>query len=65
MVTKLSPALFKSVVVGVRTLNNVVGGMSFVTCARIIGSQKPADPVDPPIVQAEEAVERKVKKMVK
>ena len=63
LVKKLSPALFKSVVVAIRTFNNVVGGMSFVTCARIVGSQKPAGTSDPPVVQAEERLERKAKKL--
>lgn len=40
MVGLLPPAVFKAFVVVVRTLNNVVGGISFVTCARICGSQK-------------------------
>lgn len=40
LVGLLPPAVFKLVVVVVRTLNNVVGGISFVTCARITGSQK-------------------------
>eukprot|EP00892_Ulva_mutabilis_P006175 jgi/Ulvmu1/392/UM001_0399.1 len=40
LVGLLPPAVFKAVVVIVRTLNNVVGGISFVTCARICGSQK-------------------------
>jgi hypothetical protein len=40
MVSVLPAALFKSLVVIIRTANNVVGGVSFVTCARIVGSQK-------------------------
>lgn len=36
----LPPAVFKLFVVLIRTMNNVVGGMSFVACARIVGSQK-------------------------
>lgn len=40
MVGLLPPAVFKAFVVIVRTLNNVIGGISFVTCARITGSQK-------------------------
>lgn len=47
MVNKLAPAVFRAVVVIVRTMNNVLGGMSFVTCARIVGSQKAAAP--PPV----------------
>lgn len=44
MVSVLPAAVFKSLVVVIRTLNNVVGGISFVTCARIVGSQKTAVP---------------------
>jgi protein quaking len=40
----LSPFVFKTSVVVLRCLNNVLGGMSFVILARLTGSQK----VDPP-----------------
>lgn len=46
MVGALAPALFKTVVVIVRTLNNVLGGISFVTCAYLVGSQKSAGAAD-------------------
>ena len=42
LVSKLPVGAFRLVSAVVRTLNNVIGGMSFVTCARIIGSQKAA-----------------------
>jgi hypothetical protein len=50
MVALLPPAVFKALVVIIRTLNNVIGGISFVTCARIVGSQKtaPPEPEAPP-----------------
>jgi protein quaking len=41
----LSPFVFKTSVVVLRCLNNVLGGMSFVILARLTGSQK----VDPPL----------------
>lgn len=49
LVSKLPVGAFRIVSAVVRTLNNVIGGMSFVTCARIIGSQKAAPP---PVVEA-------------
>lgn len=39
----LSPAMFKSSVVVLRCLNNVLGGMSFVVLARLTGSQAVED----------------------
>ena len=47
MVSVLPAAVFKTLVVVIRTLNNVVGGISFVTCARIVGSQKTAAAPEP------------------
>lgn len=44
MVSMLPPAVFKVLVVIIRTVNNMIGGISFVTCARIVGSQKTAPP---------------------
>ncbi|XP_020596354.1 protein RETICULATA-RELATED 3, chloroplastic-like [Phalaenopsis equestris] len=38
----VSPAAFKTLVVVIRCLNNVLGGMSFVMLARLTGSQKVA-----------------------
>lgn len=64
MVGRLPGGVFKVVVPGVRTLNNLVGGVSFVTCARIIGSQKAQDSEPAPVVQAERRVEKKVKQAV-
>lgn len=55
LASKLPPAVFKTGVLVVRALNNVLGGMSFVALARITGSQKTAPPSLPPaVVEAEE-----------
>ena len=35
----LPPVLFKSSVVGLRMINNVLGGVTFVLLARVTGSQ--------------------------
>ena len=53
LVNVLPASVFKAVVVLLRTANNVIGGMSFVTCARIIGSQKgaPREVVEEPVVE--------------
>jgi hypothetical protein len=48
MVSLLPAAVFKALVVIIRTVNNVIGGISFVTCARIVGSQKTA-PSEPEV----------------
>lgn len=42
----LPPAIFKSSVVILRCLNNVLGGMSFVILARLTGSQASSPPAD-------------------
>ncbi|KAK9048454.1 hypothetical protein SSX86_032582 [Deinandra increscens subsp. villosa] len=39
LANRLSPFLFKSSVVGLRLVNNVLGGMTFVMLARLTGSQ--------------------------
>lgn len=64
MVGALPAGIFKGVVPVVRTLNNLVGGVSFVTCARMVGSQKAQDSEPAPVVQAERTVEKKVKRAV-
>ena len=64
LVSRINPFIFSTLVVAVRTINNVIGGVSFVCCARMVGSQKPAAAVDPPVVQAEEKAVRKMKKVV-
>lgn len=46
----LPPFVFKTSVVVLRCLNNVIGGMSFVILARLTGSQK----VDPPLPLSQE-----------
>jgi len=46
----LPPFVFKTSVVVLRCLNNVLGGMSFVILARLTGSQK----VDPPLTLSQE-----------
>jgi hypothetical protein len=48
LASKLPPSVFKTGVLVVRALNNVVGGMSFVALARITGSQKASPPPPPP-----------------
>ncbi|RDY07347.1 Protein RETICULATA-RELATED 3, chloroplastic, partial [Mucuna pruriens] len=41
---EVPPFIFKSLVLGLRLLNNIVGGMSFVMLARLTGSQAVAHP---------------------
>lgn len=52
----LNPLAFKSSVIVLRCLNNVLGGMSFVVLARITGSQKVGGP--PPPLEKEETQEQ-------
>uniref|UniRef100_A0A0D6R334 Uncharacterized protein n=1 Tax=Araucaria cunninghamii TaxID=56994 RepID=A0A0D6R334_ARACU len=55
LLAKGLPSLaFKSSVVVLRCLNNVLGGMSFVVLARITGSQKVDEPPTPPLEKEEE-----------
>jgi hypothetical protein len=44
IVKKLPLGAFRLLSATLRSLNNVIGGMSFVTCARIVGSQKQPQP---------------------
>ncbi|KAG0605463.1 hypothetical protein M758_9G061500 [Ceratodon purpureus] len=50
LASKMPPAVFKTGVLVVRALNNVLGGSSFVALARITGSQKTATPPIPPVI---------------
>lgn len=50
----LHPTVFKTSVFLLRGLNNVVGGVSFVTLARLTGSQKSTTPPSPPQVGTED-----------
>lgn len=52
LVGVMPPALFKLYSLAVRTTNNIVGGISFVTLARLIGSQKAAAPAPAPAAPA-------------
>ncbi|KAI3682801.1 hypothetical protein L1987_83054 [Smallanthus sonchifolius] len=54
----LSPLLFKSSVVGLRLVNNVLGGMTFVMLARLTGSQSAGGEEDK-IVDGESSDEEK------
>lgn len=54
LASKLPPSVFKSSVLVLRALNNVVGGVSFVALARITGSQKSSPPPSAPLVAPEE-----------
>ncbi|MCO5575856.1 hypothetical protein L7F22_029661 [Adiantum nelumboides] len=47
MANTLSPPLFKALVLCTRSVNNVLGGMSFVALARLTGSQKAEAPKQP------------------
>lgn len=51
---KVTPPVFKTGVLVVRALNNVLGGVSFVALARITGSQKSALPANPPAIASVE-----------
>ncbi|KAL5725632.1 Protein RETICULATA-RELATED 3 [Ranunculus cassubicifolius] len=50
----LPPVAFKSFVIVLRCLNNVLGGVSFVTLARLTGSQKVTDSKKAAIVEEKE-----------
>lgn len=60
----LSPFLFKSSVVVLRCLNNVLGGMSFVVLARLTGSQAAAAAPSSAASELEEEQQQLVKEVV-
>lgn len=57
LANKIPSTVFKTGVLVVRALNNVLGGMSFVALARITGSQKASPPPLPP---ADDSVKEKL-----
>lgn len=61
----LPPFLFKSSVVVLRCLNNVLGGMSFVVLARLTGSQAAAAAPPPPPSSAAAELEQEQQQLVK
>lgn len=57
LANKLPPSVFKTGVLVVRALNNVVGGSSFVALARITGSQKSGLSASSPVEEEVDAAE--------
>lgn len=47
LVKMMSPSVFKLYSTIIRTANNILGGVSFVTTARILGSQRSGTPPPP------------------
>lgn len=60
LVDKLPPSVFKTGVLVVRALNNVVGGSSFVALARITGSQKSGSSFSSSVEEKLDAAEEKL-----
>ena len=59
----LPPLVFKSSVVVLRCLNNILGGMSFVMLARLTGSQS-VEEVGKAVVMEESGLESEKEKLV-